>query len=154
MPLTIHTTVIFLNSKLRGLLKDDVEYNWSAIYQVAFDKLKSLVCEDTILRHFNTKKPVTIQFDASGKRPGATLIQDDGPITFISTVLTPTEQHCANNEYELLAHVFGAECFQTYMFGRHFMIESDHKSLEQISMKHLADTLVCLQRMLLCLSGL
>ena len=35
---------------LRGILKTDVEYSWNATYQVAFDKLKSLVCEDTTLR--------------------------------------------------------------------------------------------------------
>ena len=123
---------------LRGLLKTDVEYSWNATYQVAFDKLKSLVCEDTTLRYFNTKKPVTIQVDASGKGLGAALIQDDGPVTFASKALTPTEQCYANNERELLACVFGAERFRTYVFGRHFTIESDHKSLEQI-MKNLAD---------------
>ena len=134
---------------LRGLLKTDVEYSWNATYQVAFDKLKSLVCEDTTLRYFNTKKPVTIQVDASGKGLGATLIQDDGPVAFASKALTPTEQRYANNERELLACVFGAERFRTYVFGRHFTIESDHKSLEQISMKNLADAPVRLQRMLL-----
>ena len=134
---------------LRGLLKNDVEYSWNATYQVAFDKLKSLVCEDTTLRYFNTKKPVTIQVDASGKGLGAALIQDDGPVAFASKVLTPTEQRYANNERELLACVFGAERFRTYVFGRHFTIESDHKSLEQISMKNLADAPVRLQRMLL-----
>ena len=134
---------------LRGLLKTDVEYSWNATYQVTFDKLKSLVCDDTTLRYFNTKKPVMIQVNASGKGLGATLIQDDGPVTFTSKVLTPTEQCYANNERELLVCVFSAECFQTCVFGRHFMIESDHKSLEQISMKNLADAPVCLQRMLL-----
>ena len=134
---------------LRGLLKTDVEYSWSATYQVAFDKLKSLVCEDTTLRYFNTKKPVTIQVDASGKGLGAALIQDDGPVAFASKALTPTEQCYENNERELLACVFGAEHFRTYVFGRHFTIESDHKSLEQISMKNLADAPVRLQRMLL-----
>ena len=89
--------------------------------------------------HFNMKKPVKIQVNASSKGLGATLIQDDGPVTFASKVLTPTEQCYANNERELLACIFGAECFWTYVFGRHFMIESDHKSLEQISMKNLAD---------------
>ena len=133
----------------RGLLKDDVEYEWNATYQVAFDKLKSLACEDTTLRYFNTKKPVTIQVDASGKGLGATLIQDDGPVTFASKTLTPAEQHYANNEWELLACVFGAERFKTYMFGRHFVFEIDHKSLEQISMNNLADAPVRLQRMLL-----
>ena len=119
--LSSHTAI------LRGLLKTDVEYSWNATYQVAFDKLKSLVCEDTTLRYFNTKKPVTIQVDASGKGLGATLIQDDGPVALASKALTPTEQRYANNERELLACVFGAERFRTYVFGRHFMIESDHK---------------------------
>ena len=64
-------------------------------------------------------------------------------------MLTPTEQRYANNERELLTCVFGAERFQTYVFSRHFMIESDHKSLEQISMKNLADAPLHLQRMLL-----
>ena len=95
------------------------------------------------------KKPVTIQVDASGKGLGAALIQDDGPVAFASKVLTPTEQHYVNNERELLTCVFSAECFQAYVFGRHFTIKSDHKSLEQISMKNLTDTPVCLQRMLL-----
>ena len=132
---------------LRGLLKTDVVYSWNATYQVTFDKLKSLVCEDTTLRYFNTKKPVTIQVEASNKGLGATLIQDDGPVTFTSKVLTPTEQRYANNERELLACIFGAELFRTYVFSRHFTIKSDHKSLEQ--MKNLADAPVHLQRMLL-----
>ena len=134
---------------LRGLLKTNVEYSWNATYQVAFDKLKSLVYEDTTLRYFNTKKPVTIQVNASSKGLGAALIQDDGLVTLASKVLTPTEQCYANNERELLTCIFSAECFWTYVFGRHCMIESDHKSLEQISMKNLADAPVCLQRMLL-----
>ena len=61
------------------------------------------------------KKPVTIQVDASSKELGAALIQDDGPVTFTSKVLTPTEQRYANNERELLTCIFSAECFQTYV---------------------------------------
>ena len=101
---------------LRGLLKTDVEYSWNATYQVAFDKLKSLVCEDTTLRYFNTKKPVTIQVNASGKGLGAALIQDDGPVAFASKALTATEQRYANNERELLTCIFGAGHFRTYVF--------------------------------------
>ena len=95
------------------------------------------------------KKPVKIQVDASGKGLGTALIQDDGPVTFASKVCIPTEQHYANNKRELLTCIFGAECFQKYVFGKHFTIKSDHKSLEQISIKNLADAPVHLQRMLL-----
>ena len=39
--------------------------------------------------------------------------------------------------------------FWTYVFGRHFTIDSNNKLLEQISMKKLADTPVHVQRILL-----
>ena len=65
----------------------------------------------------------------------------------------PTEQRYANIERELLACVFGAEHFHTYVFGQAFTIESDHKPLEQINLKNLADTPACLQRMLLRLQN-
>ena len=95
------------------------------------------------------KKLMTIQVDASCRGLGAALIQDNGPVAFASKALTAMEQHYANNEKELLACVFGVECFWMCAFGRHFMIYSDHKSLEQISMMNLVDASVYPWRMLL-----
>ena len=54
---------------------------------------------------------------------------------------------------EMLAAVFEAERFHTYVYGWSFMIESDHKPLESISRKNLADTTAWLQCMMLCLQG-
>ena len=53
----------------------------------------------------------------------------------------------------MLVAVFGAERFQTYVYSRSFTIKSDHKPLESISQKTLADTPAHLQHMLLCLQG-
>ena len=53
----------------------------------------------------------------------------------------------------MLACVFGAEQFHTYVFGPSFTIESDHKPLEQINLKNLADAPARLQRMLLHLQN-
>ena len=53
----------------------------------------------------------------------------------------------------MLACVFGAERFHTYVFGRSFTIESDHKPHEQINLKNLADKPARLQRMLLRLQN-
>ena len=58
-----------------------------------------------------------------------------------------------NIEREMLAGVFGAERFHTYIYGWSFTIESDHKLLESISRKNLADTPAWLQCMKLCLQG-
>ena len=49
----------------------------------------------------------------------------------------------------MLACVFVAKRFDTYIFGRKVVIESDHKPLEMISRKNLAAAPVRLQRMLL-----
>ena len=53
----------------------------------------------------------------------------------------------------MLAAVFGAERFHTYVYGWSFMIESDHKPLESISRKNLADMSAQLQCMMLHLQG-
>ena len=53
----------------------------------------------------------------------------------------------------MLAAVFGAERFHTYVYGQSFTIESDNKPLESISRKNLADTPAWLQCMMLCIQG-
>ena len=77
------------------------------------------------------------------------LIQDEKPIEFVSKSLTDAESHYANIERELLAIVFACQCFSTYLLGRSFIAESDHKPLEMIAVKNLANVPPCLQRMLL-----
>ena len=62
---------------------------------------------------------------------------------------TDMETRYANIERELLAIIFACQCFSTYLLGRSFVAESDHKPLEMITMKNLANAPPCLQRMLL-----
>ena len=62
-------------------------------------------------------------------------------------------QICKHREREMLAVVFGAERFCTYVYGQSFTIESVHKPLESISRKNLADMPTWLQCMMLCLQG-
>ena len=71
--------------------------------------------------------------------PGATGIADDITV----------QGRYANIERELLAVVYGCEKFHTYLYGRHFVVESDHRPLEQIHKKNLDMAPPRLQRMLL-----
>ena len=96
---------------------------------------------------------MTIQVDASQVGLGATLLQNGKPVAFASKALTKTKCQYANIEREMLAAVFGVERFHTYVYGWSFMIKSDHKPLESISRKNLADTPAWLQHMMLCLKG-
>ena len=49
----------------------------------------------------------------------------------------------------MLAVVYGYEKFHTYLYGKHFLVESDHKPLEMIHLKNLSAAPARLQRMLL-----
>ena len=53
----------------------------------------------------------------------------------------------------MLAVVFRAEWFRTYVYGRPFTIASDHMPLESITLKSLTDKPAQLQYMVLCLQG-
>ena len=67
----------------------------------------------------------------------------------MSKSLTDTKTHYANIERELLAIIYGCEKFYTYLYGRTFIVEMDHKPLEMISLKNLTAAPAHLQRMLL-----
>ena len=90
-----------------------------------------------------------MQVDASSHGLGAVLLQNGRPIAFASKSLRDCERRYANIEREMLAFVYGCERFHTYVYGKRFTIQSDHKPLEMIHLKNLAAAPQRLQRMLL-----
>ena len=114
-------------SPLRMLLLKDSEFQWNYVHQQAFHKIKQLICKATALPYFDPAKHTVIQVDASKKALRAALTQDGRVIAFASKSLNDTEQRYANIEREMLGYVFGAELFHTYVFGKQFTIETDHK---------------------------
>ena len=94
-----------------------------------------------------------IQVNASQVGLGVVLLWNNKPIAFASKALTKTECYYTNIEREMLALVFRAERFRTYICDRSFTIKLDHKPLESISQKNLADMPAQLQCMLLFLQG-
>ena len=80
-------------------------------------------------------------------------MQEDSPIAFASKSLTDMESRYANIERELLAVVYGCERFHTYLYGKPFTAQSDHKLLEMIQFKNLHAAPPRLQRMLLRLQN-
>ena len=138
---------------LRALLKKENCFTWDENTNTCFQKIKSQLQKALLrpLRFYDQTKPVTLQCDASLKGLGACIIQDRQPIAFASKSLMDTETRYANIERELLAIVYGCEKFHTYLYGRTFIVETDHKPLEMISLKNLTVAPARLQRMLLCL---
>ena len=138
---------------LRDLLKQDCEFQWNASHQKVFQSIKDTISQETTLIYFDPRKPTTIQVDASSRGLGAALLQDGRPIAFASKSLTEVERRYANIEREMLAVVFGCKRFHTYVFGKEFSVESDHKPLEMITAKNITSAPPRLQRMLLEVQG-
>ena len=80
------------------------------------------------------------------------IMQDGKPVAFGSKTLTICERRYANIERELLAIVWGAQTFHTYVYGCRVIVETDHKPLGSIFRKPLNDAPPRLQRMLLKLT--
>ena len=134
---------------LRELLKKDAEFQWTKMHQKAFELVKASIWKETTLAYFDRDKESIIQVDAPGRGLGSVLLQDKKPIAYASKSLTDAEKRYGNIEHELLVVVFGAERLHTYVYGKHFKIESDHKPLEMIQLKNLTAAPPRLQRMLL-----
>ena len=136
---------------LRALLKKENCFAWDENTNMCFQKIKSQLQKALLrpLRYYDQTKPVTLQCDASLKGLGACIIQDGQPIAFVSKSLMDTETHYANIKRELLAIIYGCEKFHTYLYGRTFIMQTDHKPLKMISLKNLTAAPACLQRMLL-----
>ena len=136
-------------ASLWALTKKTSEFVWSPEHQSAVDRIKKAILAPTSLQYFDSTQPVTIQVDASQRGLGAVLLQADGPVEFASKLLTATESRYSNIEREMLAVLFGLEKFHYYAYGRHVVVESDHKPLEAIFKKHLSSAPPRIARMML-----
>ena len=90
-----------------------------------------------LLVHFNDQKPIILACVASPFGIGAVLshILEDGtehPVAYPSHSLSPAERRYSHLDKEALAIVFGVGKFHRYIFGRRFLLYSDHKPLIHI----------------------
>ena len=134
---------------LRDLVKKDAEFIWTESHNAPFEATKAIVCRKVTLAYFDPQADTVIQTDASSRGLGAVLIQHGKPIAFASKSLSDCEQRYANKEREIHAVVFGCEIFHMYVYGKSFILESDHIPLAMINLKNLAAAPQRLQRMFL-----
>ena len=119
---------------LYRLTKKNVQWQWGAEQQAAFQSLKDLLCTDTVLAHFDHSLPIGISCDASECGLGAVLFHrypDGGerPISNVSKTLTDTQRKYSQIQKEALAIVFALSKFHQFLYGRKFILVTDHKPL-------------------------
>ena len=94
--------------------------------------LKKELVRAPILAYYNPQKETVLQTDASTKGLGACLLQDEKPIYFTSKALTETQRGYIAIEIEFLAIARVVEKFHHFLYGCHFILETDQKPLEAI----------------------
>ena len=101
--------------------------------QEAFDRVKSEIAKATALHFYDPNLPTVVETDASSYGLGAVLLQvkDDTewPVAFASRTLSSAEHNYSVGEKEALACVWACEKWFTYLWGRRFILRTDHQSL-------------------------
>ena len=107
---------------------------WRSEHQKALDKLKSDLCNATVLHTIDFSKDFGLLVDASANAIGCCLIQwtDDGsekPIAFASMKLSTTQTHWSTIEREAFAVIWALKKFRSWIFLSKIIIFSDHNPL-------------------------
>ena len=121
---------------LYELLRKDTDWAWEKDQIEAFDQCNTLINSDSVLVHFDPQYPVVLACDASPYGIDCVLSHSiDGIeklIAFYSRTLKPAEKNYSVLDKEALSVVCGVKKFHCYLYGRTFIIQSDHKPLEKL----------------------
>lgn len=126
---------------LHRLLCQDKAWTWTDQCQNAFAKTKTALLESEALIHFDPTLPIQLACDASPYGVGAVVSHimpsgEERPIAFASRTLSTAESKYAQIEREALGIVFGVRKFHQYLFGRNFILLTDHRPLTTIFGPH------------------
>jgi hypothetical protein len=123
-----------LTTELYHMTESKKNFKWTAKSLADYDALRQCLCVAPILVHPNFSLPWIVQTDASDEAIGSVLLQEQPdtilqPVAFASRKLTKTERNYTVSERELLAITYALDQYNSYLYGRHVDIYTDHKPL-------------------------
>lgn len=112
-------------------------YTWNSSCDLAFQTLKKRLMISPVLKlpDFGASANMLIvQTDASDTGLAGVILQSDSdgfehPITYASKKLTKTESNYSTIQREALAIIWAVRKFRDYIYGRKFLLRTDHKPL-------------------------
>jgi hypothetical protein len=121
-------------SPMTTLLRKTSEWKWESEQEEAFQWAKALLSRKPVLIYPDYRLPFKLTTDASNAGLGAVLSQDQGhgdqPVAYASKVNNPTVAKYSISELECLAVVWAVRLFRSHLYGRKFVIVTDHVELK------------------------
>ncbi|XP_064081439.1 uncharacterized protein LOC135198014 [Macrobrachium nipponense] len=106
---------------------------WGDSEDKAFRELRESLTKGPILKLITFQKPFILRTDASSTGLGAVLLQEHDnekwPVFYASRKLSEVEQRYAVIERECLAVVWATKKFYPYLYGKQFILETNHRPL-------------------------
>jgi hypothetical protein len=125
------STVVPMSNLIKGNEKRTI--TWTDECDKALSTVQKRLSESPILLLPIMGKPFTLRTDASATGVGAVLLQEHSnklhPIAYVSRKLLDRETRYSTIERECLAIVWAVARFSRYLWGVHFVLETDHKPL-------------------------
>jgi ABC-type antimicrobial peptide transport system ATPase subunit len=104
-----------LSKPLSDLLKKNVQFQWTAEANTAFEQLKAQLIQALVLAVPDFSQQFVIETDASDLGIGAVLMQNHHPVAYLSKALGPRNQALSVYEKECLAILLAVEKWRPYL---------------------------------------
>jgi hypothetical protein len=114
---------------LTRLMRRDA-FTWDDEAEAAFTALKGALTTGPVLQMPDFSSQFVVDCDASGAGFGAVLHQGAGPLAFFSRPFAARHLKLAAYERELIGLVQAVRHWRPYLWGRHFLVRTDHYSLK------------------------
>ena len=122
-----------LAKPLMEVTRKETEFIWEERQETAFQSLKEKLCSSEVLAYPDFKSDFILTTDASKVGVAAILSQAQNgverPLSYASMQLNRAEQNYSASEMEMLAVVWALREYRCYLYGRHFIVRTDHAAL-------------------------
>ena len=115
------------------MMKDKLNFVWNKTYQKVFDDIKSEIAKRPTLSAYNSWLNIETILTTNVSQYGLEAVLSkvsngvEQPIIFVSRTLSDAEKNYSVIEKETLAVHWAMQWLRTFIWGRRFTVQTDHK---------------------------